>query len=66
LKYVFYYLPAPGSPYIIGKPAAKRQYFTRSKGKVMGTYEDVQNQTAEQTLREELQQVRKENEELAS
>jgi hypothetical protein len=32
----------------------------------MGTYEDIQNQTAEQTLREELQQVRKENEELAS
>jgi hypothetical protein len=66
LKYAFYYSPAPGSLYIIGKPVAKKQYFTRSKGKVMGTYEDIQNQTTEQTLREELQQVRKENEELAS
>jgi negative regulator of sigma E activity len=56
----------PGSSRIIGKPTAKTQYFTRSQGRVMGTYEDIQNQTAEQTLREELQLVRKENEELAS
>jgi hypothetical protein len=32
----------------------------------MGTYEDIQNQTTEQSLREELQLVKKENEELAT
>jgi hypothetical protein len=54
-----------GIAFAIGNPHKERHYPTRSKGRIMGSFEDIQQQSAEQTLKEEVQLLRKENEDLA-
>jgi hypothetical protein len=53
-------------PDTIGEPSSSRRYFTRSQGRTMSNFEDVQSMATEQALREQNQLLRKQLEDMNS